>query len=65
MSHLVRAWQFDFLNITQWAYGVTCWEIFSGGRVPYSDLAVRDILSELLHGNLLEKPENQACFDDM
>ena len=32
----------------QWAYGVTCWEIFSGGKVPYSELSVRDILSELI-----------------
>ena len=49
----------------QWAYGVTCWEIFSGGRVPYSDLAVRDILSELTEGYRLEKPENEACDNDM
>ena len=57
--------QYDFLNIMQWAYGVTCWEIFSGGRVPYSDLAVRDILSELTEGYRLEKPENEACDNDM
>ena len=50
----------------QWAYGVTCWEIFSGGKVPYSEVsAVRDIPKLLTDGYRLEKPLNDACSEEM
>ena len=45
--------------------GVTCWEIFSGGKVPYSELAVRDIPKQLADGYRLEKPSNDACSEEM
>ena len=45
----------------QWAYGVTCWEIFSGGKVPYAELMVREIPKLLAEGYRLEKPSNDAA----
>jgi hypothetical protein len=55
---------FIFASI-QWAYGVTCWEIFSGGKVPYAALIVREIPKLLAEGYRLEKPSNYACSEEM
>ena len=49
----------------QWAYGVTCWEIFSGGKVPYAELMVREIPKLLEEKYRLEKPSNIACSEEM
>ena len=49
----------------QWAYGVTCWEIFSGGKVPYAELMVREIPKLLAEGYRLQKPSNDACSEEM
>ena len=49
----------------QWAYGVTCWEIFSGGKVPYSGVGVTELSKLLVNGHRLEKPINDACSDEM
>ena len=49
----------------QWAYGVTCWEIFSGGKVPYGGVYVTDLSRLLADGNRLEKPNNDACSDQL
>ena len=49
----------------QWAYGVTCWEIFSGGKVPYAELIVREIPKLLEEKYRLEKPSNIACSEEM
>ena len=49
----------------QWAYGVTCWEIFGGGKVPYAEVPVREIPKQLVDGHRLEKPSNDACNEEM
>ena len=49
----------------QWAYGVTCWEIFSGGKVPYGGVVVTDLSRRLADGYRLEKPNNDACNDQL
>lgn len=50
---------------SQWSYGVTSWEIFNLGRVPYPGVASMAILKHLEQGNRLEKPSNAACSEEM
>ena len=54
-----------YFGYMQWAYGVTCWEIFSGGKIPYAELRVREIPKLLAEGYRLEKPSNNACSEEM
>ena len=54
-----------YFGYMQWAYGVTCWEIFSGGKVPYAELMVREIPKLLAEGYRLERPSNVACSEEM
>ena len=49
----------------QWAYGVTCWEIFSGGKVPYAEFTVKEIPKLLGGGYRLERPSNCASNEQM
>lgn len=51
--------------ITQWAFGVTCWEIFSGGMVPYAGISVADLPEHIQVGRQLAKPNNDACSDEV
>ena len=53
------------IMIIQWAYGVTCWEIFVGGKVPYPGVHLTDLPRLLANGERLEKPANDACDDEM
>ena len=46
------------------AYGVTCWEVFSGGKSPYPGLHPMEIAQQLEKGMRMEKPLNEACSDD-
>ena len=50
---------------TQWSFGVTVWELFTCGSVPYSGDPVRNVLRALKAGQRLEKPENTACSEEM
>ena len=49
----------------QWAYGVTRWEIFTGGRIPYSSVKVKDLPVVLREGFRLHKTENAALSTEM
>ena len=46
-------------------YGVTCWEVFTCGRVPYTGVPAMTLLTELHSGHRLERPTNAACSDQM
>ncbi|CAI8054941.1 Tyrosine-protein kinase transforming protein RYK [Geodia barretti] len=48
-----------------WSYGVTMWEIFTCGRVPYAGIHAMGLLKQLKRGERLEKPDNKACHDDI
>ena len=50
---------------SQWANGVTCWEIFSGGKVPYPSVDMTELPKFLNDGQRLEKPMNDACSEEM
>ena len=50
---------------TQWAFGVTVWELFTCGSVPYSGIPVMSALKAIKAGQRLEKPENAACSNEM
>jgi hypothetical protein len=53
------------VHLFQWAYGVTCWEIFSGGKVPYPSVNLIDLPRYLASGHRQEQPNNYACNDEM
>ncbi|CAI8046035.1 Tyrosine-protein kinase transforming protein SEA, partial [Geodia barretti] len=48
-----------------WSFGVTMWEIFTCGNVPYNGIHAMGILPELERGAVLEIPDNKACSDDI
>uniref|UniRef100_A0A914PV06 receptor protein-tyrosine kinase n=1 Tax=Panagrolaimus davidi TaxID=227884 RepID=A0A914PV06_9BILA len=43
-----------------WAFGVTCFEIFSHGDIPYSLIPHKEMVEYLESGKRLPKPENVA-----
>ena len=49
----------------QWSFGVTCWEVFTCGRVPYTGVPALTLLKELSTGYRLSRPSNAACSDEM
>ena len=49
----------------QWSFGVTVWEIFTCGRIPYTGIPAMGLLKELQRGQKLERPDNQACQDEV
>jgi len=49
----------------QWSFGVTCWEVFSVGEIPYPNLHPRQVLNMLEEGERMERPRNIACSEDM
>ena len=51
-------------NCEQWSFGITCWEVFSGGRIPYSAVDAISILALHEKGTRLDKPANSACASE-
>ena len=49
----------------QWSFGVTCWEIFSGGRMPYGGLLPTTIAKMLRDGERMDAPDNLACSSEV
>ena len=43
---------------------MTCWEIFSGGQIPYAGTKPSSLLSLLQDGERLKIPKNLACGSD-
>ena len=41
----------------QWAFGITCWEVFTLGASPYSALDFEDMLLFIEKGSRLSKPQ--------
>ena len=49
----------------QWSFGITCWEVFTGGHIPYSGISPVALLQLIRNGERLNKPMNPACSDEM
>ena len=47
----------------QWAFGVTCWEVFSAGKTPYPGIHPLTVINMIEEGYRMEKPRNVACTD--
>ncbi len=56
---------YSLILTTQWSYGVTCWEVFSGGKTPYPGVHPASLTRMLEGGYRLEQPNNTACPADM
>jgi c-mer proto-oncogene tyrosine kinase/anaplastic lymphoma kinase/receptor tyrosine kinase len=48
-----------------WSYGVTVWEIFSGGKSPYPATNPLTLLRMLEEGERMPKPYNAACSEEI
>ena len=50
-----------------WSFGVFCWEVFEHGKTPYPGLSLEALITFLLRGNRLGKPEScpGALYDLM
>ena len=51
--------------ILQWSFGVTCWEAFSGGKIPYPGVSPVDLPKMLKGGMRLDYPSNAANTTEM
>jgi serine/threonine protein kinase len=48
-----------------WSYGVTMWEVFSGGKSPYPGTDPVTLIQMLEEGDRLPKPYNAACTKEI
>ena len=52
-------------TFSQWAFGVTCWEVFTAGKIPYPATDPATLMKLLDGGMRLECPSNAACSAEM
>jgi len=52
-------------DLLQWSFGVTCWEVFTAGKIPYAGADPLTLTRLLEDGRRLEKPSNTACSVEM
>ena len=50
---------------SQWSFGVTCWKVFSAGKIPYGGVDPLTMVQLLESGRRLNKPSNAACSEEM
>jgi serine/threonine protein kinase len=48
-----------------WSYGVTMWEIFSGGKAPYPGTDPLTLMQSLEKGKRMPQPYNAACSQEI
>ena len=53
------------VHVLQWSFGVTCWEVFAAGKIPYPAIDPATLLKLLEGGQRLEFPVNAACSTEM
>ena len=53
------------LSVSQWSYGVTMWETFSGGKAPYPGTDPLTLTERLDKGHRLPQPYNTACNEEV
>ena len=44
---------------------MTCWEVFTGGKIPYPGVHPLELPNQLENGYRMEKPQNSACPDEV
>ena len=54
-----------FSTDMQWSFGITAWEVYSGGMLPYPGVAPSALIRQVVSGDRLPKPENSACSDEV
>ena len=64
-TSLTNNYDCDPISFLQWAFGVTCWEVFSGGKVPYPAVDPVSLVGMLQSGYRADKPNSAACTDAM
>ena len=63
--YVILACSIDAVFVLQWSYGVTCWEVYTGGKGPYPGIHPVELPRKLDMGYRMEKPLNAACTNEM
>ena len=48
---------YNCINVWQWSFGVTMWEIYSHSKVPYPGIPNYEVLEYIENGHRLSKPK--------